>query len=77
MRTWWATQFLGLPWHEQQAAFYKTARQKFVFAPTYHDVTKPVYDRAVRRWEHYAEALAPLQAALAPYCRAVGYSEEI
>ena len=69
------TAFLGLPWHEAQAKYYETARQKFVFAPTYHDVTKPVYHRAVRRWEHYAESLAPLQAALAPYCRAFGYSD--
>ena len=69
------TAFLGLPWHEAQAKYYETARQKFVFAPTYHDVTKPVYHRAVRRWEHYAESLAPLQLALAPYCRAFGYSD--
>jgi len=67
------TDFLGVPWHESQAKYYETARQKFVFAPTYHDVTQPVYHRAVRRWEHYAGALAPLQAALAPYCRAFGY----
>ncbi|HXR09032.1 MAG TPA: sulfotransferase [Candidatus Acidoferrum sp.] len=69
------TEFLGLPWHESQAKYYEAARQKFVFAPTYHDVTQPVYRRAVRRWEHYAEALAPLQAALAPYCRAFGYAD--
>jgi tetratricopeptide (TPR) repeat protein len=67
------TAFLGWPWHEVQANYYQTARQKFVFAPTYHDVTKPVYHRAVRRWEHYAEALAPVQPALAPYCRTFGY----
>jgi hypothetical protein len=69
------TAFLGRPWHEAQAKYYETAHQKFVFAPTYHDVTKPVYHRAVRRWEHYAEALAPVQAALAPYCRAFGYAD--
>lgn len=67
------TDFLGLPWHESQAKYYEKARAKFVFAPTYNDVTQPVYHRAVRRWEHYAEALAPVQAALAPYCRAFGY----
>ena len=69
------TAFLGLPWHEAQAKYYETARQKFVFAPTYHDVTKPVYHRAVRRWEHYAESLGPVQAALAPYCRVFGYAD--
>jgi hypothetical protein len=67
------TNFLGLPWHDAQVAYYETARRKFVFAPTYDDVTKPVYNRAVGRWEHYEEALAPLQAGLEPYLRAFGY----
>ena len=67
------TGFLGLPWHPQQANYHETARQKFVFAPTYNDVTKPVYQRAVGRWQRYAGALAPVQERLAPYCRAFGY----
>ncbi len=67
------TNFLGLPWHEGQAAFYETARRKFVHSPPYNEVTQPVYTRAVRRWEHYAEAMAPLQAGLEPYIRAFGY----
>ena len=67
------TEFLGLSWLPQQANYHETARQKFVFAPTYNDVTKPVYDRAVGRWQRYADALAPVQERLAPYCRAFGY----
>lgn len=67
------TEFLGLKWHSGQAAFQEAARKKFVFAPTYSDVTKPIYKRAVKRWEHYAEALAPIQQRLAPYCKALGY----
>ncbi len=67
------TNFLGLPWHEAQATYYETARRKFIHAPTYDDVTKPVYNTAVGRWQHYAEALAPLQAGLANYCQAFGY----
>jgi hypothetical protein len=68
-----ATEFLGLEWHAGQSRYYENARRKFLFAPTYHDVTQPVYRRAVGRWERYAEVLAPLQGALAPYCRAFGY----
>jgi len=68
------TDFLGLPWHEGQATYYEAARRKFVHSPTYNEVTQPVYTRAVRRWEHYAEALAPLQPALEKYCRTFGYS---
>ncbi len=68
-----ATEFLGLAWHPDQARFHETARRKVLFAPTYHDVTQPVYQRAVGRWERYAAALEPVQAKLAPYCRAFGY----
>jgi len=67
------TEFLGLPWHPQQANYHETARKKFVFAPTYNNVTQRIYNRAVGRWKHYAEALAPIQDRLAPYCRAFGY----
>jgi hypothetical protein len=69
-----ATEFLGLIWHPEQARHHESARRKFLFAPTYHDVTQPVYRRAVGRWERYAAALAPLQSRLTPYCRAFGYS---
>ena len=69
------TEFLGLSWHPDQGRYFETARRKFLFAPTYHDVTQPVYTRAVGRWERYAEALEPVQARLAPYCRAFGYAQ--
>jgi tetratricopeptide (TPR) repeat protein len=68
------TEFLGLSWHPQQAAFPEASRGKFVFSPTYRDATRPVYQRAVGRWKHYAEALAPLSDRLAPYGRAFGYA---
>jgi tetratricopeptide (TPR) repeat protein len=68
-----ATAFLGLAWHPNQARFHETARQKVLYAPTYHDVTQPVYNRAVGRWHRYAAALEPFQARLAPYCKAFGY----
>jgi hypothetical protein len=68
------TEFLGLAWHPDQVHYYEKARRKFLFAPTYHDVTQPVYQRAVGRWERYAEALAPIQPRLAPYLKAFGYS---
>jgi len=69
------TRFLGLEWHPDQAQYHETARRKVLYAPTYHDVTQPVYKRAVGRWERYREALEPVQAKLVPYCRAFGYSE--
>ena len=69
------TEFLGLKWHDDQTRSHETARRKVLYAPTYHDVTQPVYKRAVGRWERYAAALAPVQSKLEPYCRAFGYLE--
>ena len=60
------TEFLGLTWHPNQANHQEVGCRKFLFAPTFGDVTKPVYTRAVGRWQHYAEALAPVQKQLAP-----------
>ncbi len=67
------TGFLGLSWHPGQERFFESSRRKFLYAPTYHDVTQPVYQRAVGRWQRYAAFLEPIQARLEPYCRALGY----
>jgi len=67
------TNFLGLEWHSQQAAYYESAQKKFVFAPTYNEVTRPVHQRAVNRWQQHADVLEPLQKNLSAYCRAFGY----
>jgi hypothetical protein len=68
-----ATEFLGLPWHASQVKFFDTASRKVLYAPTYHDVTQPVYQRAIGRWERYATALEPHLEQLAPYGQAFGY----
>lgn len=68
------TEFLGLSWHPNQAKFHETAGRKFISAPTYSDVTKPVYKKAVGRWQHYAEELAPIQPQLEKYCKIFGYA---
>jgi Flp pilus assembly protein TadD len=67
------TEFLGLTWHDDQAAYHETARMKLVYSPTYGEVAQPVHDRAVGRWRNYATALEPFLARLAPYARAFGY----
>jgi len=68
------TSFLGLTWDPAQATYYENARHKFVHAPTYEEVTKPVYKKAVGRWENYSEALAPFQETLVKYCKTFGYA---
>ena len=68
------TEFLGLPWHPQQAGHQEIARKKILHSPTYFEAAKPVYKQALERWPNYARALAPLQERLAPYCKAFGYA---
>ncbi len=68
------TQFCGLSWHPNQASHHEQARNKVLFAPTFSDVAQPVHQRAVGRWQHYAEALEPLQNRLALYGKAFGYT---
>jgi hypothetical protein len=67
------TEFLGLSWHPQQAAYHETSRKKFVFSPTYNEATRPVYKTAVGRWKNYADALGPVQERLGKYCRIFNY----
>jgi hypothetical protein len=67
------TEFLGLSWHPNQAQHHAIAQPRFVFSPTYSAANQPVHKRAIGRWQNYAESLEPIQARLAPYCRAFGY----
>lgn len=67
------TGFCGLEWTPAQASHHEKTAKKVLFAPTFSDVAQPVHKRAVGRWQHYAEALAPLQQQLAGYCHAFGY----
>lgn len=67
------TAFCSLDWDPQQASHHEAARTKVLFAPTFSDVAQPVHQRAVGRWRHYAEALAPLQERLSRYCQSFGY----
>jgi tetratricopeptide (TPR) repeat protein len=69
-----ATEFLGLAWDEGQGRFHESARRKFLFSPTYQDVTRPMQNRPVDRWKNYAAALEPYQDRLAPYCREFGFA---
>jgi hypothetical protein len=67
------TEFLGLTWHPAQANCHESARARFVFSPTYNEVAKPIHNRAVGRWKHYAAALEPFDAKFRGYLRAFGY----
>ena len=67
--------FLGVPWDERVLRFHEHAQQKIVRSPTYADVTKPVFKRAVGRWHHYQKYLEPHLEKLAPFVKAFGYGD--
>lgn len=66
-------EFLGIEWDERVLRFHEHARQKLVRSPTYADVTKPVFKRAVGRWKNYEKYLEPHLGKLEPLVRAFGY----
>lgn len=67
------TEFLGLTWHPAQANCHEATRARFIFSPTYNEVAKPVHNRAVGRWKHYAAALEPFHPKFSGYLTAFGY----
>jgi len=66
-------EFLGVPWDAGVLHFDEHARKKLVRSPTYADVTKPVFKRAVGRWRNYQKYFESLQEKLEPFVKAFGY----
>jgi hypothetical protein len=66
-------EFLGLPWDDKVLKFYEHAREKMVRSPTYKDVTQPVYQRSVGRWQNYAKHLEPILPMLQPFIKEFSY----
>jgi tetratricopeptide (TPR) repeat protein len=66
-------EFMGVPWDARVLAFHEHARQKWVKTPSYADVTKPVFKRAVGRWRNYQKYLEPHLEKLEPFVKAFGY----
>jgi tetratricopeptide (TPR) repeat protein len=68
-----ALEFLGLPWDESVLNYVEATKGKVVNSPTHEAVREPVYSRAVGRWRHYEEHLAPYLDRLEPFVNALGY----
>jgi tetratricopeptide (TPR) repeat protein len=65
--------FLGVSWDENVLRYHEHARSKQVRSPTYAEVAKPLFKRAVGRWRNYQKFLEPFQEKLAPFIEAYGY----
>ncbi|XAM01391.1 sulfotransferase [Phycisphaeraceae bacterium D3-23] len=69
-----ALETLGLPWDPAVMDYReRLGKERQVSSPTYEAVKQPVYTRAVGRWKHYEEHLAPAFETLAPFIEAFGY----
>ena len=68
-------EFLGLPWDDKVLRFYEHAREKMVRSPTYKDVTQPVYQRSVGRWQNYVKHFEPILEKLQPFVKEFGYEK--
>lgn len=69
-------EFLGVPWDERVLQFHEHAQKKLVRSPTYADVTKPVFKRAVGRWRNYQKYLEPFLGKLEPFVKAFDYEAD-
>jgi thioredoxin-like negative regulator of GroEL len=67
------SEFLELDFQPAMLDPTQRRKDKMVSTPTYDDVTKPIYRRAVGRWENYREFLEPALPILEPCCQALGY----
>jgi tetratricopeptide (TPR) repeat protein len=65
---------LGLPWREEMLDHTKTAAGRGVITTaSYAQVTEPIYQSSVGRWERYRNHLEPILPTLAPWAERFGY----
>lgn len=65
--------FLGLPWEQDILRFYARQGNGSATTPSYQDINKPIYTRAMGRWHIYEAHMQPAIAILKPYLREFGY----
>ncbi|WP_284734582.1 tetratricopeptide repeat-containing sulfotransferase family protein [Sphingosinicella terrae] len=66
--------FLGLPWDaavlDNEGA---AARRDHIRTASYAQVTEPIYQRSVGRWQSYRQQMEPVLPLLAPWVERMGY----
>lgn len=66
-------EFVGVEWSEDVMRFHERAGRRAIGTPSREAVTERVHGRAIGRWRHYREQLAPLLESLRPFVEAFGY----
>ena len=70
-------EFLGAPWDPGVMAFHERSQGKAISTPSYEAVARPINDKAVGRWRHYAERFEGTFETLAPLMEQFGYAQEV
>ena len=65
--------FLEVGWHADVLRYREKSTASRVTTPSYHQVTKPLYDSARGRWTRYRDQLAPVLSTLQPFAEVFGY----
>lgn len=66
--------FIDVEWHDEVLDFYKSAKKRHVFTPSYQGVTQPVYKSAIDKWKNYEQEMSAVISALDPYILEFNYS---
>ncbi len=67
------TEFLGLDWDPAMLAYREHQKSTVINTPSYQQVSEPIYQRSIGRWQHYREELAPVQDKLDSWADRLGY----
>ena len=68
--------FLGVGWDDRVLGHTEHAiRRGTIRTPSYHQVTRPIYQDAKYRWKRYAKQFEPLLPTLQPFIDYFGYRE--
>ncbi len=65
--------FLGLPWEKNILQFYTEQGMGSAITPSYQDVNKPIYSRAIGRWTNYEQYMQSAINILQPFINKFGY----
>lgn len=69
-------EFLGVGWHDSVLGHTDhAARRGTIRTPSYHQVTRPIYQDAKYRWKRYAKQFEPVMPTLKPFIDYFGYVE--
>ncbi|MGA9852428.1 MAG: sulfotransferase [Gammaproteobacteria bacterium] len=66
--------FLHLGWEPAVLDFHKTARQRRINTPSYHQVAQPIYSTSRERWRRYEKHLQSALPRLQSFVKFFGYA---